>query len=453
MVSILWAGPESRSRPNGQLSPCLAPGQWPGRTGRVTRTARSWPPTRSVSGGLAPLEAGSVPGTELTADMPSKYTRRTGSEAKRRAELGGVERARELLRCRDLDRIGLGRPLELRVEPIEALLGLGELRLRVADALPDHLEVVPEAIEIALELRDVRHHLVRTLLDLHPLEPEHDDLQLGRERRRRHGEDTLVVRVLEQRTGSAADELVVHALRGQVHEREVVRTLVRADVLVRDRVDVVSQVTRERLLVERPLVVALSVGEPLEVVERELGVDRDEPLDLDDRIDALAGVESVLELVGVRREAVAEKVAEEELAEAAASLRRPQGLLELLEVVGARQDLGIGLAQLAELEMDGARRLRRSLEAAVHGRGHRLQPAVDVGIAVGQLASRLGAQVTQLRTKDAQHAHAGHREAGREQDQENSRHGHGPTNGSEGIGRQRGRSHGPSGRSARGGRG
>src|SRR5205814_1518163 len=81
------------------------------------------------------------------------------------------------------------------------------------------------------------------------------------------------------------------------HEREVVRALVGPDVLRRDRVDVPLHVAREELLVLLAFDVVVGSDHPLEVVERELGVDRNEPVDPDDRVHPLAAREAVLERV------------------------------------------------------------------------------------------------------------------------------------------------------------
>ena len=74
----------------------------------------------------------------------------------------------------ELDRLRLGlrfdRPLELRLEAGEPALGLGELRLRVAEVLAHDVEVGPEAGEVAVEVGDVGHDLARVLLDLEALE-------------------------------------------------------------------------------------------------------------------------------------------------------------------------------------------------------------------------------------------------------------------------------------------
>jgi len=77
------------------------------------------------------------------------------------------------------------------------------------------------------------------------------------------------------------------------------------DVLVRDRVDVALDVACERLRKQLAVGLVLGLDHPLEVVERELGVDRDELLDPDDGVDALAALESVLRLIGGRRQTVA----------------------------------------------------------------------------------------------------------------------------------------------------
>ena len=131
------------------------------------------------------------------------------------------------------------------------------------------------------------------------------------------------------------------------------------------------------LLGQHAVLVALGFDEPLEVVERELGVDRDETVDLDHGVHSLAVAEPVLELVSAGRKTVAKQVREQELAEAAARLRWPERLLEPLEVVRAGEDLLVRAPELPELVMDLARRLRGALEAPVERRGHRLEPPVD----------------------------------------------------------------------------
>src|SRR5439155_16289582 len=100
--------------------------------------------------------------------------------------------------------------------------------------------------------------------------------EVGVEGARRDGEDPLAERIRVEAARLAADELVVDRLGWQVHESEVECAVGRADVLRRDRVDVDLHVTRERLLVELPLGVVGGVNYALEVLERELGVDRDE---------------------------------------------------------------------------------------------------------------------------------------------------------------------------------
>ena len=129
----------------------------------------------------------------------------------------------------------------------------------------------------------------------------------------------------------------------------------------------------------------------LEVVERELRVDRDDAVDLDHRVDALAAGEAVLELERGRRQPVAQEVLEQQLAEPAASLRRPQDLLQLAQLLRLLGHLHGGLADLAELLVDRVRLLRRVLEPPVdlrvelaeppvHRLRDRLEPPVDLGV-------------------------------------------------------------------------
>ena len=129
-------------------------------------------------------------------------------------------------------------------------------------------------------------------------------------------------------------------------------------------------VSRERLLVERPRRLVRGLDHPLEVVERELRVDRDEPLHPDHRIDALAALEAVLHLVRRRGQSVAQEVLEQQLAEPAARLRRPQDVLEPRDLPGLPEHLLRGAVELREPLDDLLRGLSR-------GRLRREQAAVD----------------------------------------------------------------------------
>ena len=144
-------------------------------------------------------------------------------------------------------------------------------------------------------------------------------------------------------------------------------------------------VARERLLVKL-LLVALGGGHTLEVVERELRVDRQQHSSgADDDVDALAALECVLQLVGVGREPVAQEVLEQKLAEAAASLRRPQRLLELSELLRARDHLPGCLGHLAEPVVDLRCRLGRRREARVQRLLQSLQAELEFGVPRRQL--------------------------------------------------------------------
>src|SRR5437870_1720610 len=76
------------------------------------------------------------------------------------------------------------------------------------------------------------------------------------------------------------------------------RALAREHVLGRDVVDVLAHPADEGLAGPRALVVVRRLEQAAEVLERELGVDRDEPVpQADGRIDALPAPEGVLERV------------------------------------------------------------------------------------------------------------------------------------------------------------
>src|SRR5207344_619006 len=121
-----------------------------------------------------------------------------------------------------------------------------------------------------------------------------------------------------------------------------------------------------------------------------------------------------------RREPVAQQVLEQQLAEAAARLRRAQRLLEALQVVRAREDLLVRAAELTQAAVDLARGLRRALEAAIERRGHRLEAPVDVCVALGQLGAGLGAENGELGAEPAQEPGGADREGGEREQHENS---------------------------------
>ena len=99
-----------------------------------------------------------------------------------------------------------------------------------------------------------------------------------------------------------------------------------------------------------------------------------------DRVDAIAALERVLQVVGVGREPVAQEVLEQELAEAAARLGRPQRLLELAEVLRALDHLRGRLRHLAEPVVDLRRRLCRRGEPRVQRLLQPLQAELELGV-------------------------------------------------------------------------
>jgi hypothetical protein len=169
---------------------------------------------------------------------------------------------------------------------------------------------------------------------------------------------------------------------------------------------VLLHVARELALGKQALVVGLGLDEAVVVVERELRVHGDDPVDAHDRVDSFARVERVLDVIGGGREPVAQEVLEQELAEPAACLRRTQCLLEPRQVLGPLEHLRRRLVDLAEPLVDLVRRLAGVLEPtvdlrielgepAVHRLGNAQQPTVDLGRPFCELRAPVGAEVAQ----------------------------------------------------------
>ena len=174
------------------------------------------------------------------------------------------------------------------------------------------------------------------------------------------------------------------------------------------------------------------------VVERELRVDRDQLPDAHDGVDPLARRERVLHRVGGRGQPVAEQVLEQQLAEAAARLRRPQRLLELGEVVRAREHLRRGAVELAELLDDLRRRLAGAALGGQQAAVDPLQALVDAAEAPLDLRDDLGgglaARAPELGPQEAREpdeASAQKERDGRDDEQRD----HEPQNATRGIGR------------------
>src|SRR4051794_8545660 len=339
-----------------------------------------------------------------------------------------VERSRQFLHRFDrlLD-VAVCGALEARLEATQALLGLRILRLRAADMGAHELEDVLEPGEVLAELGAVGHDFACMLLDLQALEAEENDEQVGMQRRGRDRYDLALEGIAEWSRVAAqavADEFVVHGLRGEVHERELVRAFVGADVLVGDRVDVCLHVAHELLRVGFALGVVGGFDQPVEVVQRKLRVDRHErAVEPDHCVDAFASAEAVLKLVFVAGKGVGEQVAQEKLAEPTPRLRRTKRLLEPREILRPVEHLRVRLADLAKLLMDRGRRAGCALEprvdaavqlaeAAIHRLDNPGQPAVDVGVSVrellGELRARSGAETLELLLEpDGEHRDSG----------------------------------------------
>ena len=205
--------------------------------------------------------------------------------------------------------------------------------------------------------------------------------------------------------------------------------------------------------------VVVGLDEPLEVVQRKLRVHGDERVvQPDDGIDALAAAEAVLEIEPARGEDVREEVREQDLADAAARLRRAQQLLEALEILRALAHLRCRLVDLAEALVDLRRGLRHPgqapvdldvelaeaavdlrvelAEAPVHRLGHSGEPPVDVRVAARELLGVLSAQAVELGAQHADEPDGGGGERRGEKHEENDGPDHGPTNVRTGVGRR-----------------
>ena len=199
----------------------------------------------------------------------------------------------------------------------------------------------------------------------------------------------------------------------------------------------------EGLLVERLLSVVAGGDEPLEVVERELRVHRDELVHPDHRVDPLARPEGVLEVVGIRRERVAQEVAEQDLADPTAGLRRAKRLLESSKVVRAREHLSGGAVELAEPLDEIGRGLARALLGREQTAVEPLEPPVDLRLELGEApVDRLRDPAERARGDAAVVAQPpiqpeGEPAAGGEHEQECQHESHEPTNPRDPVGRRR----------------
>ena len=104
----------------------------------------------------------------------------------------------------------------------------------------------------------------------------------------------------------------------------------------------------------------------------------------DHRIDPVAGAERELELVCVRGQGVREELAEQDLAEAASSLRRAKRLLEPGEVGRLLEHLRGGAVELPESLDDLGRGLPRRALALEQAPVDAFQPPVDLFLQAGQ---------------------------------------------------------------------
>src|SRR5919202_689811 len=103
--------------------------------------------------------------------------------------------------------------------------------------------------------------------------------------------------------------------------------------------------------------------------------------------------------------AVAEDVREQELADPAPRLGRPEGLLEPREVVRALEHLRGGPAELADLLHDLGRRLAGALLRGEQAPVQPLEGAADLGAPRGELVARLLPLGRELGAQEAHEQH------------------------------------------------
>jgi hypothetical protein len=223
-------------------------------------------------------------------------------------------------------------------------------------------------------------------LDPQPAQPQDDDPQVGVEgvgRDRHHppgqrgGGGRILLAVVPD------DDLVVDVLGRDIHEGEVEGALVRQDVLLGDLVDPVLDVAQERAPQRAALVLIGLLEDAPEVLQGELGVDRDDPLaDADGRVDPVSGGERVLQRVLLAREHLGEEVLEESLPHPAPDLGRLEQLLEARDVSPHVEDALGHLAELPEAPLHRAHHLAHVLELL-------LDAAADLAHLLGHVAREL----------------------------------------------------------------
>src|SRR5262249_31107632 len=128
--------------------------------------------------------------------------------------------------------------LQLGLQAIDRRRGLVVLVPGIGQVLADHIEGIPELIDVAADTSETALDLPRVLLDLKTAQAEHDHLQIGIEAVGRDRNDVpadgvrggrvlLDVLVLH-------DDLVIDVLGRNVHQGEVEGALVGQDVALGD---------------------------------------------------------------------------------------------------------------------------------------------------------------------------------------------------------------------------
>src|SRR5215218_6898124 len=174
-------------------STATGPSEWPGNARSAVAPQPRAAPARSTGprSSSAPKASTSRCTRRSPTEAPCASLAPAGTSTARRdrraaALLGCVEGPRHFPRLDGelLLRLRLGCTFEPELELLEPPIRVRVARLRVAEVLPDDVEIVAEAGEVPAELRHVGHDLARVLLDLHALEAEHEHEQVGVQRRR-----------------------------------------------------------------------------------------------------------------------------------------------------------------------------------------------------------------------------------------------------------------------------
>src|SRR6185436_667337 len=196
-----------------------------------------------------------------------------------------------------------------------------------------------EGGQITTQRRQSRQNTARPLLDSQSPQTQVQGGQVEGEGIRGNGEDAqgedLVPEILGPRSTFATREgLVVDVLLRDVHQGQVQGPFGGPNVLAGDGAAVAPDVLQECPAGPPGLLLSLTGKDALEVLQRELGVDRNQAAgESNDRIDFFAIGESMLDLVVRCGKDVAQEILQKLLAQATANLGGAQDVLKAAQVL------------------------------------------------------------------------------------------------------------------------